>query len=279
MTQLVTHGIKKLGAPMSGTSSPLILGIDLEGMNRDLHFTGVDVKTDRVTEIGAVLWDWNAGQPVKILSELIDEVDHLPISEEVEGITGITDELLQNWGAKGQEIHVILEQLKTLMNKADYIMAHNGPMYDIPMLRAMFSRYGLEMPEKTWIDSMTDIEFPKLMTGRSMALLEHSHGFINPFPHRAVTDVLSMLKIARQYPISRIMKLAESPRVTMVASLKAPNWKDNVAVTEFNAIKNKVSKARFKWNPTKKIWTKEVHKVLIDEGKINYDFEWYIQEK
>lgn len=263
---------------MSDTSSQFILGIDLEGMNRDLQFSGVDIKTDRVTEIGAVLWDWSAGQPVKILSELINEVDHLPISEEVEAITGITDKLLDDWGAKGQEIHLVLEQLKTLMDKADYLMAHNGPGYDIPMLRAMFSRYGLEMPEKVWIDTMTDIEFPRFMTGRSMALLEHSHGFINPFPHRAVTDVLSMLKIARDYPIERTIALAESPKVTLVANLKAPNWKDPVAVNEFNAIKNRVAKARFKWNPSKKIWTKDIHKILIDEGKINFDFEWKIQE-
>ncbi len=259
-------------------SSPLILGIDLEGMNRDLQMSGVDIKTDRVIEVGAVLWDWNAGQPVKILSELVNEVDHLPISEEVETITGINDELLEKWGAKGQEIHLVLEQLAGLMTKADYLMAHNGPSYDIPMLRAMFNRHGMEMPEKTWIDSMTDIEFPRKMTGRSMALLEHSHGFINPFPHRAVTDVLSMLKIASQYPITRIIKLAESPMVTLVASLKAPNWKDPVAVTEFNNVKNKVAKSRFKWDPSKKLWTKEIHKVLIDEGKINYDFEYYIQE-
>ncbi|MBC97163.1 MAG: hypothetical protein CME63_05400 [Halobacteriovoraceae bacterium] len=263
---------------MSDQSSPLILGIDLEGMNRDLQFSGVDVKTDRVIEIGAVLWDWQEGQPVKILSELVNEVDHLPISEEVEMITGINDQLLEKWGAKGQEIHSVLEQLKGLIEKADYLMAHNGPSYDIPMLRAMFSRYGLEMPEKVWIDTMTDIEFPRKMTGRSMALLEHSHGFINPFPHRAVTDVLSMLKIAKAYNIQRMIKLAESPKQTLVAALKAPNWKDPVAVTEFNAIKNKVAKARFKWNPSKKIWTKEIHKVLIDEGKINFDFEWYISE-
>jgi len=263
---------------MQDQKSPLILGIDLEGMNRDLQFSGVDIKTDRVIEVGAVLWDWQAKQPVKILSELINEVDHLPISEEVEAITGINDHLLENWGAKGQEIHGVLEQLKNLINKADYLMAHNAPSYDIPMLRAMFSRHGLEMPEKTWIDSMTDIEFPPVMTGRSMALLEHSHGFINPFPHRAVTDVLSMLKIASQYSITRITKLAESPKVTLVASLKAPNWNDPVAVNEFNAVKNKVAKSRFKWNPTKKVWTKEIHKILIDEGKINFDFEWFIQE-
>ncbi len=164
------------------------------------------------------------------------------------------------------------------MNQADYFMAHNGIGYDIPMLRAMFVRYDKEMPEKCWIDSMTDIEFPLKMKGRSMALLEHSHGFINPFPHRAVTDVLSMLKIAGGYSLDRMVKMAESDMVTLVAKLNAPNWKDPQAVEEFNTTKNKVAKARFRWNPKKKEWTKDVHKILIDEGKIKYDFEWVSRE-
>ena len=260
------------------STGPLILGIDLEGINKDLVHKGVDIKTDRVIEIGAVLWDWQLGQPDKIFSELIDEVDRLPISQEVEDLTGINDNCLEKWGAKGAAIKEILESLKELMAKADYFMAHNGTGYDIPMLRAMFDRHSVEMPEKVWIDTMTDIEYPRQMKGRSMALLEHSHGFINPFPHRAVTDVLAMLKIAAQYDGKRMIKMAESPRVTLVASLKAPNWKDPAAVSEFNEVKNKVAKSRFKWNPSTKQWTKEIHKILIDEGKINYDFEYFIKE-
>ncbi|MCR9204687.1 MAG: 3'-5' exonuclease, partial [Halobacteriovoraceae bacterium] len=176
--------------------SVLVLGIDLEGMNKDLIMSGVDTSVDRVIEVGAVLWDWNHSQPVKIISELINEVDHLPISEEVEDITGIDDPMLEKWGAKGTKIHEILTSLAELMETSDYIMAHNGSGYDYPMLNAMFKRYDMQMPEKVWIDSMTDIEYPKKFQGRSLALLEHAHGFVNPFPHRAVTDVLSMLKVA-----------------------------------------------------------------------------------
>ena len=41
--------------------------------------------------------------------------------------------------------------------------------------------------------------------------LEHYHGFLNPFPHRAVTDVMSMLKIASQYDLDRMADLAKLP--------------------------------------------------------------------
>lgn len=255
-----------------------VLGLDLEGINQDLQNSGVNTNTDRVIEIGAVLWDWTAAQPVRLMSELIDEVDRLPISEEVSLLTGIDNKMLDDWGAKGSDIHPILTSLAKLMDKADYIMAHNGHQYDIPMLQSMFKRYDIAMPEKLWIDSMNDIEFPKKMTGRSMALLEHAHGFVNPFPHRAATDVLSMLKIASQYSLERMVKLAKSPVVTLVASLNAPNWKDQKAVAEFNAVKNKVARSRFKWNPSSKQWLKEIPQILIDEGKVKFDFEYYIKE-
>lgn len=258
-------------------SSQLVLGIDLEGINKDLVNSGVDTSVDRVIEVGAVLWDWNLAQPVKMISELIDEVDRLKISQEVEELTGINDDILENWALKGEDIKRFLESFAKVIEKADYLMAHNSSGYDEPMLEALFKRYALEMPKKPWINTLTDIEFPRRMKQRSMAMLEHSHGFINPFPHRALTDVLSMLKIASQYDLGRMTKLAKSPMVTIAAKLDAPNWKNKDEVQEFNVTKNKVAKSKFKWNPSIKLWTKEVHQVIIDEGRLNYDFEWYIK--
>jgi DNA polymerase-3 subunit epsilon len=164
-----------------------------------------------------------------------------------------------------------------MMEESNYFMAHNAHGYDKPMLTELFKRFDVPMPDKTWIDSLEDIEFPKKMKTKSMAGLEHAHGFINPFPHRAVTDVLSMLKIASNYDFSRMAKLACSEKVLLVAKLDAPNWKDKEEVDEFNKIKHKVSKARFRWNPRKKQWWKEVHKLLLDEGKIQYDFPFIIK--
>ncbi len=262
---------------MTQYPNPLVLGLDLEGINRDLIYEGVDVNTDRVMEIGAVLWDWTKKQPVSILSEIIDEVDRLPINEELTELTGLDEEILKHWAFRGEDIAIILKKLALLMNKADYIMAHNGIGYDRPMLKALFERHGVEYPDAIWLDTLTDVEFPKRITGRSLALLEHAHGFINPFPHRAVTDVLSMLKIASNYSLTRMSKLATSPTVKIVAELSAPNWRNKEEVDVFNRTKNKVAKARFKWNPGNKTWVKEMPKILVDEG-LQFDFGWYILE-
>ncbi len=254
-----------------------VLGLDLEGINENLIENGVNLSVDRVTEIGAVLWDVERQQPVKILSELIDEADHLPIDPDTEELTGIDDMMLMQWGAKGDQIKNILLQLINLIDQAEAIVAHNGGNYDRPMIEAMAARYGLKFPEAVWIDTGRDIEYPRKISMRSMAMLEHAHGFINPFPHRAVTDVLSMLKIFSHYDYDRTLALARSPVVTVVATLKAPNWKDGEAVAEFNRVKNKVAKARFRWNPSDKTWTKDIHKILLEENKIDFGFEWSIK--
>lgn len=256
----------------------IICGIDLEGMNVDLEFSGPNLEKDRVIEIGAVLWDTEFNQPVKQISELVLEEGKPPISQEVFELTGISDELLENWGAKGKDIETIMLQLKQLMERADYIVAHNGTNYDKPMLGAMFNRYGIPMPDILWIDSFLDIEFPARIRQKSMAMLEHSHGFINPFPHRALTDVMSLLKIISNYDLDRMVKLAKSPMVTLVAVLNPPNWSNQKELNEFNQKKSKVSRAQFKWNPENKTWSKRVHKVLLDEGKISYDFDFKISD-
>ena len=253
---------------------PLVLAIDLEGINRDLLYEGLDLKTDRVIEIGAVLWDWSFGRPVEILSELIDESDRLAISKETLELTGISEELLKQYGKRGKAIESVLERLKALSTKACALMAHNAKGYDRPMLEAMHQRYGIEFPQNVWIDTLTDIEYPKRIQSRSMAFLEHSHGFINPFPHQAVADALAMLKIASGYNLERMLALAKSPMVKITAKLNPPNWKDPSEVKAFNIVKNKVAKSRFRWNPEERVWFKEVHKILLDEGLIQFDFDW-----
>ncbi len=255
----------------------IICGIDLEGINQNLELSGVNLSKDRVIEIGAALWDFDLQAPVRVLSELIDEPDHLPITELVSDLTGITDDMLEKWGAKKDQIKSILLSLADMMEKADYMMAHNGDQYDKPMIGAMFNRFGIPMPDLLWIDSIRDIEFPRKIKVRALSQLEHAHGFVNPFPHRALSDVFSMLKIAAHYNLDRMVELAKSPLVTIEAKLPTPNWKDPIQMKQFNAEKHKVSRAKFKWNPSNKTWTKIVHQIRLDEGKISFDFEWALK--
>ncbi len=264
---------------MSDNKIRYLLGVDLEGINQDLLFSGLNLKVDRVIEIGAVLWDLEEESPVQFISELIDEKDRLPISEEVQELTGIKDSTLKKWGLRDAQIKATLTNLSYLMKKASFIVAHNGRNYDHPMLKSLFFRFDVPFPSTPWIDTSVDVEFPSKIKLKSLAALEHAHGFVNPFPHRALTDVLSMLKILVQYDINRTAELAISPKVRIVAKLIPPNWKDVKEVERFNRQKNKVAKANFKWSPQEKKWTKDIPQLLIDEGKLSYDFDWSLDKE
>lgn len=255
-----------------------VLGIDLEGMHVNLIEEGIDHAKDRITEIGAVLWDTNENQPVQIYSELINEPDRLTISEEIQELTGISESMLKNWGKTDDGIQKSIDHLLNLIEASDALMAHNGDNYDRPMLEEFFKRHGRTLPEKVWLDTSKHVEYPRKIQGLSMMALEHSHGFINPFPHRAVTDVMAMLKIASNYSFDRIFQLATSERVQLIAVLDAPNWRNQKEVQEFNKIKNKVAKSKFRWHADVKKWIKEIPKILLDEGKIQYDFDYYMKE-
>lgn len=252
-----------------------VLGLDLEGMNVDIR-KGVQVNTDRITEIGAVLWDWDSKTPLQMMSNLVAEPDCPRITEENTRITGITNEMTAEFGMDPVEAAT---KLTHLMREADCIMAHNGGSetrptdgYDYQMLKAFYSRYGIEMPRKLWVDTLTDLEFPQdILThtkgGKSMLVLEHAHGFINPFPHRAVTDVLAMLKIASNYSIDRMAEIAMSPVVELRWQRPYPNYRASQEEKDsFNEAKDFVRAHGFRWNAEAKFWALKTRKILLDEG-------------
>ncbi len=269
--------LKKNASSLNTPQTPYVLGIDLEGINLKLQSRGLVLEKDRVIEIGAVLWDWKECRPAKIFSELIDEKDRPPISEELYELTGIDDELMKNFALRDEdEIARALTGLNELFGRAHFIMAHNGGNYDRPMLEALYKRFNLRLPPKTWIDSGVDIEYPKRIKKRGLASLEYDHGFINPFPHRALGDAFSMLKIASNYSLNRMVMLAKSPRIIIKAKLNAPNWKDPLELEQFQETKAKVGRAGFQWRPLEKIWIREVPKILLDEQTLKFDFEFEI---
>src|SRR5208282_4762391 len=61
-----------------------------------------------------------------------------------------------------------------------------------------------------------DLEVPERNSTR-LTYMAADHAFLNPFPHRAMFDVMTMLKILDNYDIGKVMELAKSPTVTVKA--------------------------------------------------------------
>ena len=234
----------------------LLLGLDFET-------TGLDFQTDRITEIGAVLWDTDQRQPVQIFSALVAHDDAPVITPEIAQLTGITESMLRLHGRSPYEA---FRDLIALINECEFIVAHNGAGFDRPMLEAQMRRYDEDesfhhvaetYPWTTpWIDTCMDIEFPPHITTRKLVHLAAEHGFLNPFAHRAIFDVLTMLRILDAYPLQPILECAMQPIVTLQALVSFDD--------------RELAKARgYRWSANQKAWLKKVkaHKVKQEEAE------------
>lgn len=213
----------------------LILGLDFET-------TGLSKTEDRITEMGAVLWDTEAKAPVRIFNSLITQDEGVTLRPEIVRLTGITDEMLKT---HGDPLSYSLGYLTGLISKADAVIAHNAP-FDKGFYEAEMQRLGYGIDEKVlWADSAVDVPYPEHIETRKLVFLAAEHGFVNPFAHRAVTDVLTMLRVCAYYDWGQIIESAKLPNVTL--------W----AKTTFHE-KDIAKAAGYRWNGDTKQWLKTV---------------------
>ena len=228
-----------------------------------------------VTELGAVLWDTELKAAAKILAELIDF--EKPVAEEAAEYNGISQELVTRYGIKGNEIRPLFQKLQQMMYDADFIVAQNGINFDKPLLKQTFEELGIAFPDTEWLDSQHDVDYPRNCKSKSLTYLQGFHGFCYP-GHRAIFDIMAMLRIFTQYDFDQILLWARSPIVTVRAVTKNINWKNAAEVAEFEKVKDKIKKAGFKWNQEgyEKLWTKQLKEVIFEKEKEKYDFPFKV---
>ena len=223
----------------------LVLGLDLET-------TGLNPESDEIIEVGAVVWDTNRGTPVKIYSELVQS--QTPVTEEITRITGIKNEDLRAWGVSPQEAFLNLE---ALAQKCEYIVAHNGLEFD----KLFIDRYLATMPDiqldLPWIDTMTDLPYPEELKTRKLSYVAAEHGFLNPFAHRSLFDVLTMMKVFSSYPLPDVIEFAKSPMVRIVAQVSF-------------AEKDKAKNLGFRWDPNRKEWFHGLREAQMKRAKFPF---------
>jgi DNA polymerase III subunit epsilon len=206
-----------------------ILGIDFET-------TGLSPTEDRITEVGAVLYDWETHTPLQMLSRMVNP--ERPIPEEITKLTGINDAMVAEFGM--DERSALLD-IQSLAESADYVMAHNGTTFDKLFFDAMAARQRLVITKKTWLDTKTDIRYPDHISTRVLKHLACEHGILNPFSHRAVFDVLTMLHVASRYPVESIISRAAEPTLFVQALVSFEE-------------KDKAKTRGYLWSAPRKIW-------------------------
>lgn len=237
----------------------LLLGIDIE--------TGLDASSKQevnfITEVGAVLWDTELNAPIVIYDELVDDNCVTPISEGGELYSGISEYSRKKYGKNPT---VVIPPLLELLGKADYLVAHNGRVFDKPLLHHFFKRNSFEFPKKYWIDTLFDVSYPKNCASKNLTYLAAFYGFVNPFPHRAFSDVLTMFRVLKENGVSygQLMDKAKQDRYLVQAEVTIKD-------------KDKAKSKNFSWNG--QMWSCELTKDDLDKILPTCDFKVTILEK
>lgn len=225
----------------------LILGVDVET-------TGLSTEKDKIIEIGAVVWDTEQSKPVAMLNHLVKQPELMPLEEKIIKVTGITETDLNQFGLDEGKA---MEEFILLAEKCEYILAHNGNKFDKPIVDKALASHGLIL-DKHWIDSMLDVAYPT--STRNLTHLAAEHSFLNPFAHRALFDVLTMLTVCDKYNWSEIVERSRSPEVLVIAK---------VTKNERFLAKEK----RFRWDPQNTRWIKNMRQYDLDKTKFDFETE------
>ena len=219
----------------------LFLGLDLET-------TGLLAFEEHITEIGWVLYDPLAKKPLSIRNELVWDRSYPPLTDFITELTGITNSDLEKYGVSPKEAMVTL---LTDLRRCTHVVAHNAP-FDKSFIEVEFDRQELTLPNLKWIDTSKDVPYPKSITTRKLVHLAAEHGFVNPMAHRAVTDVLTMLKVLESYDPATVVKWSESPTV----KIKAMVTRDN---------KDLAKERGYRWDSQAVSWFKEIKEFQITD--------------
>lgn len=188
----------------------IVLGIDVES-------TGVDPQKDRILELGCAIWDTDLKVPIELFSTFISDVNIEESHKPALLINGIR----QEWLKHGMPLEKAFRDINNLMFRhgVSHVIAHNGTRFDQPIILEELRRtkFGVShnLAIYPWLDTMLDLPFEKEPANRSLISLCAEHGFVNSFPHRAVFDVLAMLKLMGNYSFEAVLEQAKIPWIVV----------------------------------------------------------------
>jgi DNA polymerase-3 subunit epsilon len=212
-------------------------------LSLDFETTGLDRNSDRVTEVGAVLHSTTQKRDMMVQGYFVD--NEVLISEEITRITGIKKGMIDKFGLSPK---VALMTLLSMIDLCDAIVGQNIVDFDMPFLENWAAREKETIPPRLVIDTKTDLPGAE---AKHLGYMAADHGFLNPFPHNAVPDCMTVLKLVSFYDIDQVVARAKSPRVYLQAHV---NFDNN----------HLAKKLHYKWNPEMKIWWKVIKELDLD---------------
>ncbi len=213
----------------------------------DFETTGTDVNQDRVIEYGVALYTTTHKRVVMAEQFLVEE--EVEITPKITEITKIKKPMLGKFGLDSAEA---LRRLQNYFDMAEAVAGMNIVEFDIPMYRNWCARVKEEPIERLVIDAKTD--FPK-NEFKKLPYMCADAGFLNPFPHAALPDAWSVLRLFEDNDEEKVIERAKAPRVYLKAHV---TFDTNYLAKE----------RKYGWHPGSKVWYKVVKEMDVEtEGK------------
>jgi DNA polymerase-3 subunit epsilon len=222
----------------------------------DTETTGLDQSRDKIIELAMLQVDVDLapGLPVGDVS-VYDGLEDpgVPISREIQAITGISSEMVQ-----GQRLDET--RITTMLEDADLVIAHNAS-FDRPFCESRIPAFS----QLRWGCSFADIDWKK--EGFGSAKLEYlaiEKGWFYD-AHRAEVDCHALLAVLGEpLPTSSLSGLA-----TIIAASSKPTYRLQATNAPFEA-KDLLKARAYRWNAEQKVW----HTRIDDEAQLAAEFEW-----
>lgn len=222
----------------------------------DTETTGLDQGKDRIIELAMLRLDVDAvtGRPcgtVQVYDGLEDP--GMPISAEIEAITGISNEMV-----RGQRLDEA--RIATLLDGVDLVIAHNAG-FDRPFVEARVPQFS----QLAWACSFADIDWKA--AGHGSAKLEYLVMELGWFydAHRAEVDCHALLTVLGSVlPASHQTAMAH-----LLLQAERPSYRLQATGAPFEA-KDELKARGYRWNAEQKVW----HTRLDDESALQAELDW-----
>lgn len=222
----------------------------------DTETTGLDASRDRIIELALlrVPVDSQSGLPVGAVT-VYDGLEDpgMPISKEVQEITGITDAMV-----RGQRLDEA--RIAQMLEGVDLVVAHNAG-FDRPFCESRLPQFR----QLRWGCSIADMNWKA--AGYGSAKLEqlalHNGWFYDA--HRAEVDCHALLAVLG-VPLAANRGNAMQ---TIVAASAQPSYRLQATGAPFDS-KDALKARGYRWNAEQKVW----HTLLSDATALQAEFEW-----
>lgn len=183
----VIYGVEAYLVPdkTPSVSFPREQNIDTEYCVLDIETTGLSFRTNKITELGAVIYK---------NGEIVEEFEHfvnpeMPIPEEVVEVTHITDEMVKD----APTIEEILPKFLEFIGDR-VIVAHNAD-FDVGFIKYYAEKLGYKL-ENTYIDTLRLAKdlFPDYKKYK-LGIIAEKLGIKVDVAHRALDDVITLVKV------------------------------------------------------------------------------------